>query len=56
MKPVLYRCPTTGKMVQHFVADEPDLNDAHSYEPVDCPACSSLHFLSRVSGKVMGDL
>jgi hypothetical protein len=55
MKPVLYRCPTTGEMVQHFVADEPYLNE-HSYEPVDCLSCSLVHFVNRASGKVMGDL
>jgi hypothetical protein len=43
-------------MVQHFLADEPDPKDEYSYEPVECPACSSLHFVNTLTGKVMGDL
>jgi hypothetical protein len=29
MKPVLYRYPTTGEMVQHFIADKPGAKDRH---------------------------
>jgi hypothetical protein len=56
MKPVLYGCPTTGKMVQHFVTDEPNLNDERSYEPVDCLSCSSLHFVNREREGLRPDL
>jgi len=54
MKPLLYRCPTTGETVQHFIADEVDTSDEHRYEPVECPACSSLHFLNPATGRIMG--
>jgi hypothetical protein len=43
-------------MVQHFVADEPDLSDEDRYEAVQCSACASLHFVSPATGKVLGDL
>jgi hypothetical protein len=56
MKPMLYRCPKTGDVVQHFIVDEPDLEDEHRYDAVECPACSSLHFINPATGKVMGDL
>ena len=56
MKPVLYRCPNTGEMVQHLVADEPDTEDEHRYDAVECPACSFLHFINPATGKIMGDM
>jgi DNA-directed RNA polymerase subunit RPC12/RpoP len=56
MKRLLYRCPKTGDVVQRFIADEPDPGDEHRYDAVECPACSSLHFINPVNGKVMGDL
>jgi len=43
-------------MVQRFIADEAGLNDEHSYEPVECPACSSLHYINPATGKIMGNL
>lgn len=55
MKPTLYRCPNTGETVQHFFSDEPDPDDDQSYDAVECPACSSLHFINPATGKVMGD-
>jgi hypothetical protein len=56
MKPMLYRCPKTGDVVQHFIADEPDAEDEHRYDAVECLACSSLHYINPATGKVMGDL
>jgi DNA-directed RNA polymerase subunit RPC12/RpoP len=53
---MLYRCPHTGEMVQHFLVDEPDPEDEHRYDAVECPACSSLHFINPATGKIMGDL
>ena len=56
MKPMLYRCPHTGEMVQHFLVDEPDSEDEHRYDAVEYPACLSLHFINPTAGKIMGDL
>jgi hypothetical protein len=46
MKPLLHRCPNTGDMVQHFIADEPDPEDEDRYDAVECLACSALHFVN----------
>lgn len=48
----MYRCPTTGEMVQHLV--EADLNDKERFEAVECPACSAVHFVKPANGKVLG--
>jgi hypothetical protein len=54
VKPKLYRCPNTGDLVQRFIADEPDPEDEHRYDPGECPARSSLHFISAATGEIMG--
>jgi hypothetical protein len=45
----------TGLNVQHWLADEATPNDPHTYEPVVCQACTRLHFVNRVSGKLLGE-
>jgi hypothetical protein len=53
MAPTLFKCPQTGMMVQHWLEDEwPSHEDA--YEPVECPACTRLHFIHRTTGKLLG--
>jgi len=55
MTPFLYRCPTTGMMVQSL-HDEGDLEDgdAETFLPVECLACSRTHLVNPETGKVMG--
>jgi hypothetical protein len=55
MKPILYRCPTTSELVQHFIAEEPDAEDEDRYDSVEYPACAYVHFINRATGKIMGD-
>jgi hypothetical protein len=55
MPAILYRCPNTGDLVQHFFADEPDADEGERYDPVECPACAALHFVNPSTGKVLGD-
>jgi hypothetical protein len=55
MKPILYQCPTTSELVQHFIAEEPDAEDEDRYDSVECPACAYVHFINRATGKIMGD-
>jgi hypothetical protein len=54
MKPVLFRCPTTDKLVQHLIADEPKPGDQHRYDAVHCAACALPHMINRATGKTMG--
>jgi hypothetical protein len=53
-RPVLFRCPETGMNVQHWLAGTPDYaKDSHS--PVECPACTGMHFIHNSTGKLLGD-
>ena len=53
MAPFLYRCPTTGQLVQGWSAEEVPLGD-DSYESVSCLACAQLHLVNRSTGRVLG--
>jgi hypothetical protein len=55
MKPALFRCPTTGAMVQHMIAAEPDPSDRNRYDSVRCAACSLPHLINRATGKALGE-
>lgn len=54
MKPVLFRCPTTAEQVQHLIPANPRPSNAGEYVPVQCPACSGVHFINR-DGKLAGE-
>jgi hypothetical protein len=54
MRPILFRCPTTGAMVQHMIATEPEPGDRDSYDTVRCLACSLPHLINRVTGQALG--
>jgi hypothetical protein len=49
----VFRCPATGFNVQHQMDDDPDVSE-NVYETITCPACTKLHFLSRKTGKLLG--
>jgi hypothetical protein len=49
MAAFLYRCPTTGLNVQGWFADEKT-----TYETVTCLACTQVHLINRLTGKVLG--
>jgi hypothetical protein len=46
-------CPTTRLNVQHWLDGDEDIPD-NEYQGVVCPACGSLHFLNRRTGKQLG--
>ena len=50
MRPILFRCPTTGKMVQRLMADKPLADDERHYEMTQCPACHALHLINQATG------
>jgi hypothetical protein len=54
MSPITYRCPTTGKNVQGWFADEASTNDGEVYEAVTCLAWSQVHLINRVTGRALG--
>ena len=51
MPAILFRCPTTKMLVQHWADDEEDFE--HNYEGVTCSGCAGLHFVNR-EGRVLG--
>ncbi|WP_300210923.1 hypothetical protein [Bradyrhizobium sp.] len=51
-RPILFKCPTTGMNVQHWLADEEP--DDSEYDQIACPACTRFHFIRRATGKPIG--
>ena len=51
MAAILFRCPTTNMLVQHWAADDEDAEQ--EYEGVTCLSCAGVHFVDR-RGKVLG--
>jgi hypothetical protein len=54
MNAFIYRCPTTALNVQGWFADEV-VDDETAYETVTCLACSQVHLVNRVTGRVLGN-
>jgi len=57
MAHVLFRCPNTGANVQHLLDGGPSgaERSPHEYESVTCLACTRLHFVNRLTGKLLGE-
>ena len=53
MRPVLFRCPTTGLQV-HVIVAEDVTEDDDAFVPLACTACSGSHFVNVRTGKVLG--
>jgi hypothetical protein len=54
MAAFLYRCPSTGKTVQGFIAEDVSDNP-NTYESMTCLACGGFHFVNPTTGKVLGE-
>jgi hypothetical protein len=50
----LYRCPTTGRNVQGWSADDPSETGEQAYVSVSCLACNRLHMVDPKTGKILG--
>ena len=51
----VYRCPSTGKLVQGRTAEDPYENEADAYESVRCIACRRVHMVNPNTGNVLGE-
>jgi hypothetical protein len=52
---LIFKCPRTGMNVQHWL-EEPRAGDpSSSYETVVCKACTRLHFINRMTRKLLGE-
>jgi hypothetical protein len=56
MATVIFRCPTTGKNVQAWFADDVSADNGETYDPVTCIACRRVHLVNRVTGKTLGEV
>jgi hypothetical protein len=54
MAAFIFRCPRTDMNVQGFVVDDPTRDRAEGYEPVQCTACTQVHYVNSKTGKVLG--
>jgi hypothetical protein len=53
-KLIVFKCPTTGLQVQTPLVLDEQSENAKAFEAVKCLACTRLHFVNRVTGKVLG--
>jgi hypothetical protein len=59
-RPILFSCPRTGNKVQALLAEETaGAGTRHEslgtqYETVSCLACSGVHLVDPMSGRVLG--
>ena len=53
-RPLLFDCPRTGQKVQGMLAEDVPGIGGTRYEPVSCLACSGVHFIDPMNGKVLG--
>ena len=59
-RPILFNCPRTGSKVQALLAEESTGASARyegpgmRYETVSCLACSGIHLVDPIDGKVLG--
>jgi hypothetical protein len=55
MAPFLFRCPTSGFMVQGYAEDDsPGHQDDDVFEIVACHACGSTHLVNPKTGRTAG--
>ena len=59
-RPILFNCPRTGSKVQALLAEETAgastryQSEGTRYEAVSCLACSGIHLIDPMDGKVLG--
>ena len=55
MKPIVYRCPVTTQLIQHFIAEMADNTEGgNRFESVKCTACGLSHMINVSTGKPIG--
>jgi hypothetical protein len=54
--PFLFRCPTTGQIVQGISGRDDQSSDGRRfYEGVLCPACAQVHIVNPATGRLMSE-
>ena len=49
-----FTCPTTGQRVDHVFDRRDETPLADQYEIVVCPSYAEVHFINRLTGKLLG--
>ncbi|WP_198026631.1 hypothetical protein [Bradyrhizobium sp. ARR65] len=49
---ITVRCPATGEYVQHWIDGDPAGLDC--FVAVNCPTCGKIHFINRITHKLLG--
>lgn len=55
MPHAVIRCPRTGLNVQVWVPETTSADKPDSYEGVACLGCGRLHFVNKITGKLLGE-
>jgi hypothetical protein len=55
MAHLVIRCPRTNMNVQIWLAKDPSTDQANDYESVTCPACLRIHFINKITDKLLGE-
>jgi hypothetical protein len=53
MESFTFKCPNTSLRVQGFIAEA--VSDQDTYTPVQCGACSRVHYVNPKTGRVLGE-
>jgi hypothetical protein len=54
MGAVIFTCPITNLIVQHWLDDDDDASK-NEFQGIACPACTRLHFINQKTGKLLGE-
>jgi hypothetical protein len=55
MPPFQYRCPSTGCLVEGFVAEELPKDADDALEAMRCAMCQQVHLVNSATGEMLGD-
>lgn len=56
MNPILFKCPTTGQNVQWRAEEVSSAKgEPVAFKGIDCPACTRVHLMNPVTGKLLGE-
>jgi hypothetical protein len=56
MNPILFKCPATGQNVQWRTEEiSSEKGGPVAFKGIACPACTRLHLINPVTGKLLGE-
>jgi hypothetical protein len=55
MTAITYRCPIMRQSIQYWLDEEDGVDEGQKYIAVLCYVCLELHFVERMTGKVLGE-